>query len=134
MKVCAQCNKNRSERFYVSERGRICASCRKYNRSKSAHAARVKETYGLSTGDYDALFAAQNGACAICGGTRDYRLAVDHDHKTGFVRGLACKRCNSHLLPASLDDPSVLRKAAVYLENPPAYNVIGQKKANIPDA
>lgn len=61
--------------------------------------------YGLTVADYNKLFEAQNGLCAVChrpetlmrpkGGFR--ALAVDHDHKTEAVRGLLCGRCNSAL-------------------------------------
>jgi hypothetical protein len=42
-------------------------------------------------------------------------LAVDHDHKTGKVRGLLCHKCNKSI--GGLQDSVVLlRKAADYLE------------------
>lgn len=54
---------------------------------------RFGETYDT---DYDTLLARQGGVCAICGGIdRDRKLAVDHDHQTGLVRGLLCLRCNT---------------------------------------
>lgn len=37
-----------------------------------------------------------NGKCAICGKEKD-KLCIDHDHKTGEVRGLLCIKCNSNL-------------------------------------
>src|SRR6266550_1376817 len=51
--------------------------------------------YGLSEDVYQALLLKQGGLCAICGGPPKRRtLAVDHDHKSGEVRGLLCDRCN----------------------------------------
>lgn len=55
--------------------------------------------YGLSKTDYEQLLASQNGACASCGRklfrTGPGAAVVDHDHKTGLVRGLLCHRCNT---------------------------------------
>jgi hypothetical protein len=48
-------------------------------------------------------------------------LHVDHDHETGAIRGLTCFRCNQ-ALGAFGDDPTVLRRAAAYLdEHDPAF-------------
>ena len=47
------------------------------------------------------LSDAQNGCCAICGKAEALfknRLAVDHNHRTGKVRGLLCYRCNKFLV------------------------------------
>ena len=47
---------------------------------------------------YDRLIAAQRGVCAICGAPpKTRRLHIDHDHRTGKVRGLLCQRCNRAL-------------------------------------
>ena len=43
---------------------------------------------------YHAMFALQNGVCAICKTPSSKRLAIDHDHKTQKVRGLLCIPCN----------------------------------------
>lgn len=89
-------------------------------------------TYGLEKGEYDKLFQAQGGVCAICRQPRKQRLSVDHDHKTGMVRGLLCRMCNGRLLTAAKDKPEVLRAAADYLDNPIARDVIGERFA-VPD-
>jgi hypothetical protein len=50
---------------------------------------------GVTDAEYERLLAAQGGGCAICDHPpRTRRLHVDHDHKTGEVRGLLCHRCN----------------------------------------
>lgn len=67
-------------------------------RRDKAHDAYVAKTYGLQRGDYADLLATQGGVCAICGKRpRARKLAVDHDHYTGRVRGLLCFMCNSAL-------------------------------------
>ena len=57
---------------------------------------RLKVNFGLTLEQYDQMYEAQGGVCAACGGINpdDKRLAVDHNHKTGKVRGLLCSNCN----------------------------------------
>ena len=58
---------------------------------------RLKYHFGLSLDDYDAMLKKQDGCCGICGehySAFDINLAVDHDHRTGQVRGLLCSHCN----------------------------------------
>jgi hypothetical protein len=49
---------------------------------------------------------------------------VEHDHKTGRVRGVACWACNTLLGKAS-DNPTRLRQAADYLESTEAQDILG---------
>lgn len=101
----------------------------KKRRSAVAHEARSIGVYGLLPGDYEALYAAQGGRCAIhgcraAGGTR--RLAVEHDHKLEgreSVRGLVCAVHNEWIGRAG-DDPEVFDSLAEYLRNPPARRVL----------
>ncbi|WP_338781759.1 endonuclease VII domain-containing protein [Streptomyces sp. DG1A-41] len=125
---CTKCGKSRAERFFTSSRGKVCSSCRKANRRQAARNARIQATYGLSAEEYQRLFEAQGGRCAICQETRKTNLAVDHCHKTEAVRGLLCARCNGQLLArGARDRPDVLRRAADYLEDFPAWRVLGPR-------
>ena len=96
---------------------------------EKAHAARVQNTYGLEPGDYGRLYLAQGQLCAICrratGASR--KLSVDHDHATGYVRGLLCRPCNT-TLGHLRDDPEAALRIYRYLNEPPAHTVIGLKK------
>jgi hypothetical protein len=57
--------------------------------------ARLKREFNLSIEQYDEMLKNQDGHCAICGnGQGKRRLAVDHNHITGVVRGLLCSNCN----------------------------------------
>lgn len=57
----------------------------------------LKQNFNLTLEDYNTLLQKQNNVCAICGKTCSKSLAVDHDHKTGKVRGLLCNNCNRAL-------------------------------------
>jgi hypothetical protein len=65
--------------------------CKKLNRK-----ARLKEKFGITLEQYDALLNGQNGCCAICLAPQnpERRHAVDHCHETGAIRGLLCDKCN----------------------------------------
>jgi len=126
---CKRCNRNRAERFFISPQGHVCSDCRKQRVRTAARDQRLQETYGITEDEYKTLFEAQGGACAICNGKRRENLDVDHDHATGVIRGLLCKRCNRRLLPASTDNLLVLSRAMDYLVDPPATRVIGRRVA-----
>jgi len=71
--------------------------------------------YGVTPAHYDELLKQQGGLCAICKQPGKKRLAVDHDHVSGQVRGLLCSGCNIGL-GHFRDSTSQLRAAAEYLE------------------
>ena len=96
--------------------------------SKRSHDNRVVKIYGLSSGDYDRLYEIQEGKCYICrratGASK--RLAVDHNHVTGEVRGLLCKLCNRDVLGHLRHDIEAFKRAIEYLENPPARRLLAE--------
>jgi hypothetical protein len=55
----------------------------------------LKSKYGLTPEQFEIMKVQQGGVCKIC--KNRPAAAVDHCHKTGKVRGLLCKRCNSTL-------------------------------------
>ena len=77
---------------------------------------RYQTIYGITVEEYNKLLISQGGLCCICyRPPRKRRLAVDHNHRTGQVRGLLCANCNRGLR-WFYDDPVKLRKAAEYLD------------------
>jgi len=59
----------------------------------------------LSVEEYEQMYAEAEGCCQVCGVSETEltkRLAVDHCHSTGKVRGLLCSKCNTAL--GQLDD------------------------------
>lgn len=60
----------------------------------------IKSTYGITINDYNRMLEEQDFECKICGKKHQeepaqHRLHIDHNHITGKVRGLLCKRCNT---------------------------------------
>jgi hypothetical protein len=87
------------------------------NRNKTYAEQRISRIrrYGITVEQYDAMYAAQDGACYICGEPEIGRaLSIDHDHITGKVRGLLCSNHN-RALGLLADDPELLLKAHAYL-------------------
>lgn len=76
----------------------------------------VKYTSGKKRALHQAyLWAEQRGLCAICRDPLTNDAVIDHDHATGYVRGLLCRSCNLGL-GAFRDDAARLRMAALYVE------------------
>lgn len=104
-----------------ASRCRICTSVK-------AHAGAVEKKYGITAAEYKALFIAQGGRCYICQRqAHSKRLAVDHNHETGEVRGLLCadseRGCN-HAILGNIKDLAMARRIVAYLESPPARSVL----------
>jgi hypothetical protein len=131
-KICTLCGEEKPlTEFYVHKKGRLgrfawCKPCASRYNSERAKTFQRKEykrwafkerEYGISKEEYEELSRSQNGLCAVCQkpNIRDHFLCVDHDHETGFIRGLLCHRCNRSVGFAQ-DDPQTLRRLADYIE------------------
>ena len=78
--------------------------------------------------DYDVLYRACGGRCPICHRkVLSKRMAVDHDHLTGLVRGLLDPSdewgCNKAVLGV-LRDAAMAYRAGDYLTEPPAARLL----------
>lgn len=107
---CKECNLKATILYRKTEKGKEASrrADKKYHQSEkgkkilqkylknSERKNRLKRTYGLTLKQYDKMVEDQDGVCAICGSVNEngHRLAVDHNHKTGKVRGLLCRKCN----------------------------------------
>lgn len=103
------------------------ASVHSHTVPASARNAYLLRVYGITEAQYLEILESQGGRCAICGRkpAAGKNLHVDHDHRTGAVRGLLDVRCNHELLGRLGDkDPGLFRRAAEYLETPPASAVL----------
>ena len=84
---------------------------------ENARTNHLRHNYGLTSEEYDALLVTQDGRCAICE-RGDERLCVDHNHVTGVIRGLLCRKCNGGV-GLLQDNPGLLDQAANYLRRNP---------------
>jgi hypothetical protein len=112
---------------------------RKHNREKCCRATanwrtknpeyesgrKLKERYNITPEKYEEMLTFQSKRCAICGNEETARhnrsnevqkLAVDHCHVTGKVRGLLCQDCNRGIAKFH-DDPFRLTNAIKYLKH-----------------
>ena len=77
----------------------------------------LRQKFRLERYQYDQLLVAQGYGCAICREIIQGKLAVDHNHKDGRVRGLLCNKCNMGIGLFN-DNPVLLKEAVLYLNNP----------------
>lgn len=135
--VC-DCGKSRfissahwARRYQISDKGcRICRRGNKAHQWKGGHKTpgseawakiRIQTSVSQSGGlpvqatipEVMSAYEKSNGACEVCGSSK--RICLDHDHKTGKLRGFLCNNCN-HALGNVGDCPETLRGLAEYLE------------------
>jgi len=75
-------------------------------------------TYGIDTAYYNKLLKAQKSKCGICGKTEKnnkQHFDIDHNHRTGQVRGLLCCYCNRRLLRYFRDNKTIAKGLVKYL-------------------
>ena len=84
---------------------------------KQQRVYKLRVRYGITIDEYDQMMMDQAGKCALCGYIPSPRrkLAVDHDHITGQVRGLLCHWCNKYMGWLG-DTPDKLRRVLAYQE------------------
>lgn len=80
-------------------------------------AIRLRNCYGITLEEHGKMFKKQKGKCIGCLRHQSKLtrvLGVDHDHKTGKVRGLLCNDCNQ-VLGRAKDDVKILKRLIKYL-------------------
>lgn len=126
---CRSCRREGNRLYNAAHREERRAKARIYaSKAKRGHRAitlpersranRLKMKFGMTIEAYESLLARQQGVCAVCQNpcSSGRRLAVDHDHRTGAVRGLLCGKCNT-AIGAFRDDPALLLRASQYVQS-----------------
>jgi len=87
----------------------------------------LRRTYSITLTEYRAILEAQEGRCCICQKElTGISNAVDHNHKTGIVRGILCAYCN-HWNLGRHTDWELVQRMADYLREPPAVKALGER-------
>ncbi len=130
MKKCSKCkelksindfNNTKYGKYGVNHYCKVCLREYRNNRydySKSK-LKRIKSKYNISESELNQMYIIQDKSCKICKKNFDSvsehkGLYIDHCHKSGEVRGLLCKSCNS-LLGYAYDNIEILESAILYL-------------------
>lgn len=125
-RVCKSCWAASLRRYRGLDLDDFQARSRAYrnkNRDK-LRSGQMRGMYGISLERYAEIFQSQDGVCASCGlpertrhpiSEQTKRLAIDHCHRTGRIRGLLCSRCNVALGLLN-DDPERIKLLLAYLE------------------
>ncbi len=101
---------NYQKKYYQDNKARLREQQKQYYYKNKRHIQyvnwrwQITKRFGITEEDYNNLLNNQKSKCAICG-RREFakrgivikRLAVDHCHKTGQIRGLLCSKCNGTL-------------------------------------
>ena len=128
-RICAVCGEN----CHGKKDRPVCRKCMlKEKRESSQFHSRyeyaknwaLQKKYGIDLGGFEALWIAFKGKCQICGinltlpesgrGQKRSSCCIDHDHRTGNLRGLLCNSCNKAIGLLN-DDKNIILNAYNYL-------------------
>lgn len=121
LKKCSACQTMKPvEEFWSQSAIKLNPTCKEcghtYRTPDKNRTQWLRRKYGMTVEVYEELLAKGDGGCWICGRRAGKkRLSVDHDHRTGRVRGILCWYCNAGLQRYD-DNPVLLRRAADYLD------------------
>lgn len=121
MKTCTKCKVSKNESGFswrADYPGKLRSHCRDCENIRArgrknipvvSKTLNLKKRFGLTLEQWDEMNLLQGGMCAICDGESE--LCVDHNHRTGQIRGLLCKSCNLSL--GLIKDSIVVAQAVV---------------------
>jgi len=118
---CKACNNIGWERW-VDNNKEHYQKIKKQGQNLLHHEHKKYERRGITKDQYQLVFDAQHGVCAICQQPpkNDCSLAMDHNHSTNEFRGLLCKECN-RALGLFGDNIDTLTNAVNYLKERGSY-------------
>ena len=116
-------NKDKKKQYYLDNKERIRKRINAWEKTdvgkECNRKTKLRKHYNMTIEQYDSILKEQNNCCKICSTHEsefNKRLAVDHCHTTGKIRGLLCMACNI-LLGKAKDNINTLNNAIDYLNN-----------------
>lgn len=134
--ICKECVRENSKAHYKANKEEYLEKQRTRRREKKEHIRNrsrwyhIKRTYGLTEDAYNSIRNEQDDKCYICERPQKRLrrpLCVDHDHRSGKIRGLLCDRCNRGIEHFK-DNPLYFENAASYLRREVDYGTVPSKK------
>lgn len=92
-----------SRKYYASHKDKVKNQIKQYKETHSEqikilhYKDSIKRKYGLTIEAINDMLSKQNFVCKICKVAFSETPFVDHDHKSGLVRGLLCRVCNINI-------------------------------------
>jgi DNA-directed RNA polymerase subunit RPC12/RpoP len=113
---CSRCGRKLPMSEFYRDADYWCKECYSKYHKENRNYDYLYKKYDMTETEYLDMFKIQDGKCAICGNEiENERLAVDHNHETGRIRGLLCAKCNSGLGMFN-DNIGLLQNAIKYLQ------------------
>lgn len=139
--ICKICRKTTHLKYYKNNKQKYRDSWKRWSSNNIedykyySWIKDLKRNYGLTLDQYNNMLEVQNNKCAICFKDQkdisNFRLSVDHCHKTGKIRGLLCNSCNTAIGSLN-DDTQILNSAINYLNQSLDNKIQGKgRKINI---
>jgi hypothetical protein len=112
---CKDCSRILSKKLSDTPEQKEKSKKRYKKNKKKLRNTFLKRKFGITLEVYNKILKEQKGVCAVCGRKeKNKSLAVDHDHKTGKIRGLLCGRCNP-ALGFLQESPKLIKKILEYI-------------------
>jgi len=118
MYICITCRRNYKKEYYKKTADHQRKRSREYHNDHPNHNKEyiLKSKYGISINDKIEMLKNQNNKCFGCNKSLvETSSNIDHDHKTGKIRGLLCNNCNL-TLGLVYDNISILQNLIRYLK------------------
>ena len=148
-KTCNKCNETKElHEFYTKRRkaqypnsaAGVSSDCRRcFNINRQTYTRKnpdvvrnngLKRSYGITLEDYNKMLYEQKACCKACGRHQsefERVLVVDHNHKTGQIRGLLCSPCNVSLGMLE-EDVMRMKRLISYIE---LYSELAANNSNV---